>query len=409
MKNKLIFIAILLLSIIQPSMSQTSTSGDTMSKYDIHNILYRYVIGDHLDSLQQYITTNHIDVDEYEGNLDDYINLMDCALYRGESNIVQYLMSVSKSYKTQFPELHIAALNKDFNQVYSLIKNEGVDIDTPAQNGMTVLLIAALYGEEQAVRTLLSMGANPNKQDLMNTTPLIQVVVIQNEVMVKLLIQSGADVNQLTEDDTTALTQACFLPNNSIIQMLLDAGADPNIKTYLNPLVAAVSMGNIEAVQMLIAVGADLDSVDIFGLTPLMAAVCFDGLEGLVELTDDDEINALLANKIVILKLLIDAGADLTIKTDFSPLMYTTKSDNVDAAKMLLDAGVDINELSSDGETALIYGIQFNAVNVIKLLIDSGADLNIRNLAGDTALSLAQKMDDGQQIAELLIQAGAEY
>ena len=61
---------------------------------------------------------------------------------------------------------------------------------------------------------------------------------------------------------------------------------------------------------------------------------------------------------------------------------------NVDSAivKILIDSGVDINSVDSNGKTALIYAIENDSqYEIVKMLIDAGADVKLRNRKGRTA------------------------
>ena len=90
---------------------------------------------------------------------------------------------------------------------------------------------------------------------------------------------------------------------------------------------------------------------------------------------------------------------------------------NHKVAKLLLDAGADIEARTSDGNTPLLmavdpdvlrswYGIH-NDIDeqrlVVQLLIDHGADVNAANRRGDTPLHKVQDV----VIAKLLIEHGA--
>lgn len=72
-----------------------------------------------------------------------------------------------------------------------------------------------------------------------------------------------------------------------------------------------------------------------------------------------------------------------------TPLITAAALGEPDAAKILIEAGADINRKNLDGSTPLHVAIVFGKNKVAKLLIDSGADVNIKNFEGSTPLHIA--------------------
>jgi ankyrin repeat protein len=108
------------------------------------------------------------------------------------------------------------------------------------------------------------------------------------------------------------------------------------------------------------------------------------------------------------LEVLLAAGADFTITSDdgTTPLMVAAglgrctfnpninrgarSMDAEDAVTMLLDAGADINAVN-EGDFSAIHGAAFRGLNeVIKILVDRGADLNARDYRGRTPFRIAE-------------------
>lgn len=87
-------------------------------------------------------------------------------------------------------------------------------------------------------------------------------------------------------------------------------------------------------------------------------------------------------------KLLLEAGADITIKDKYGQdvLMW---AHSVEITNILLDAGADINSQDNDGFTPLMITIVNGDDLKAKELIKLGANINIKNDNGDNALYLA--------------------
>jgi ankyrin repeat protein len=80
----------------------------------------------------------------------------------------------------------------------------------------------------------------------------------------------------------------------------------------------------------------------------------------------------------------------LKLKNGLSPLILATEAGCVNAVSLLLDCGVNINEVDHQGYTALMKAAQKGHLEIVTRLLDSNADLNYRNkLNSDTALTLA--------------------
>src|SRR5262245_60719425 len=83
------------------------------------------------------------------------------------------------------------------------------------------------------------------------------------------------------------------------------------------------------------------------------------------------------------------------------------------AVKKLLDAGVDVNTKFRYGTTALFYACDHGHLEVVKVLLDKGADLTIKDsFYGFTPLMLAvspaqKRKPEHTEIAKLLIAKGA--
>jgi len=89
-----------------------------------------------------------------------------------------------------------------------------------------------------------------------------------------------------------------------------------------------------------------------------------------------------------------------------TPLMDAVKSDRIEAVRMLLGAGADVNATSASGRTPLIDAAEFGQIDSAQLLIASGANINASQRGWGTPLEAAERMGHNE-LAAMLRQAGA--
>ena len=213
----------------------------------------------------------------------------------------------------------------------------------------------------------------------------------------------------------------------------LAAGADVNSKDWYGytPLhIAAARNSPIEIAELLIANGADVNAKDYFGSTPLHSAVSEghkeiakllvaagadvnvkDGWGGDTPLDwaeegsgwDSPEIKA--AKKEIAL-LLREHGGKTT--AELGALIDAAKNGDFEAIKQAIADGVDVNVKGGWGElTPLHEAAGGGHKEIVELLIVNGADVNAKDEGGLTPLHFAAS-GGHKEIVELLIVNGAD-
>ncbi|WP_339793431.1 ankyrin repeat domain-containing protein [uncultured Imperialibacter sp.] len=103
---------------------------------------------------------------------------------------------------------------------------------------------------------------------------------------------------------------------------------------------------------------------------------------------DVDIHTAVISGNLEAVKQHIAAGSNLNEKDPFggsSPLISAAVFGKPEAAKLLIDAGADINFQNNDGSTALTSAAFFCRPAIVQMLLDKGADKTIKNKYGATA------------------------
>lgn len=96
---------------------------------------------------------------------------------------------------------------------------------------------------------------------------------------------------------------------------------------------------------------------------------------------------AVVSDNLEALKQHIAAGSNINEKDPFggsSPLISAAVFGKPEAARLLIDAGADINFQNNDGSTALHTSAFFCHPDIVTMLLDKNADKTIKNKYGAT-------------------------
>ncbi len=113
-------------------------------------------------------------------------------------------------------------------------------------------------------------------------------------------------------------------------------------------------------------------------------------------------------NDVILLKLLLDAGADKdkADKYGLTPLHYAARSGYSECVKLLIKAGANVNYAPGrEKVTPLHSALRDNQIECVKLLLAAGADKNKADLYGNTPLHWA---GGHEECMNLLLEAGAD-
>lgn len=177
---------------------------------------------------------------------------------------------------------------------------------------------------------------------------------------------------------------------------------------YCYPIHLACDSGYYEIAQYLIEKGADVNSVNSGGMTPISGNRYPDIIRLLID--NGAEAGNLLLGDIPltpdVVRMLITKGADVNAKNDdgITPLHL---ADTIDIARLFIENGADINAKDKDGQTPLLYALINEDQDIALFLIENGAEINTIGLYGYSPLLLAVQ-NDFQDITRLLIEKGAD-
>ncbi len=185
--------------------------------------------------------------------------------------------------------------------------------DSKTEQGISLLQFAAYCRNNFAVDIL-----KKQKQKL----DIFEAVSIGDSTTTNQLLDKNPELlNSFSSDGFTALGLASFFGHLSLVKLLLDKGANPNIasnnKLKVAPIHSACAVSHFDITELLIKHGADLNAIQMQGVTPLHLAAH----NGQTKLA----------------KLLIENGADINPKMDNgqTPLSMANEKNFAETAELI--------------------------------------------------------------------------
>ncbi|TLD27614.1 serine/threonine-protein phosphatase 6 regulatory ankyrin repeat subunit B-like [Venturia nashicola] len=200
--------------------------------------------------------------------------------------------------------------------------------------------------------------------------------------VVSFLLQQGANIEAVATSGTmTPLMLAASNGKDKVIRELLLHGAEPLPRTAYNKsaLFHAIKEGHEDCVRELLESPPEIDIWHNQGAKELDKA-------------------CQLGNPVLI-KLLLEKGARFELRrveavvpydTGFDHLYRASRDNSLAVIQVLLEAGIDVNGVSSNG-TALSAAAKAGHVDMAQLLIRNGARLNFKGKSSQTPLEIARK------------------
>ena len=270
--------------------------------------------------------------------------------------------------------LHWAASSGNLDLVRFLL-DKGAAVDAKNARGLTPLAFTVAQGRIQAIGLLIERGADVNVRNAFHMTPLI-IASEQGAVeLVEKLIAAGADVG-IESQIGTALHRAAIRGQTEIIQALLKAGAKTEVMSrgYF-PLHLAGMAGHLEAVSALVKGGADLNSRDKGERTPLHRT-----------------LSATNSHASEIARFFIDSGAevDTTDVEGETPLMTAVREGYTEAVRRLIEKGARTDVRDKNFNQTLLHLAAIRGYgDIMDILLSRGLEAKAQDVYGATPIRYA--------------------
>ena len=325
--------------------------------------------------------------------------------------------NVKEQWRGQTALMWAAA--EGYASVIEALVARGADVSARSNGGFTAILFAAREGRIAAVDALIKAGADKNdslpirRRAAQNAPPpppdpgpnvFLVAAANAHYELAAWLLDRGADPNAAPQG-FTALHQVSWVRKAGI------AGSN-------NPAPqGSGTMDSLTFVRKLVAKGATLDTratkkpnmgvttLNSIGATPfLLAARTADA--PLMKLLAELGANPLLTNEDGSTPLMVAAG----LGTNAPGEDPGTEPEVLDAVKVALDLGNDLNVVDKNGETAMHGAAYKHVPTVVHYLADKGARADVWNLPngkGWTPLKIAEGVQRGMNIVSSPVTATA--
>ena len=245
--------------------------------------------------------------------------------------------------------LRYSSKKGDFESVKRLVElgaNIHTEYDQP-------LVLSSKNGHSEIVKFLVENGANIHAQD-------DEALVLSSEnghlEIVKFLVENGANIHaqddaalRLSSEDGHFEVENFLLTNATNLTRVVadirnrqarrqDTTSNVNLNKEL--ITSSENGDNLENIRRLIQKGADVNTKDENGETPLLWANVY--------------------GKLDVVKFLVESGANVNAKNNKgnTPLMSSSRHGHLEVVKYLVSKGADVNAKDTSGHTALWWSIE---------------------------------------------------
>ena len=370
------------------------------------------------------------------------------ACTNGNAAIAELLLAAGADPDTALAEGETAlmtAARTGALDVVRLLLEHGADVNgAESWRGQTALMWAAAEGHEQLIPTMLSYGADVSARSTKGWTPLLFAVREGRIDVVQTLLEAGVDVEESlpvaqetrrggtsAERSATGLNAFLLSAANAhyeLAALLVDRGADVNVAsrgwTALhqaswvrkagiagsnNPSPkGSGNMTSLEFVRKIVGAGADVNArvvtrppagitrLNFIGGTPFLLAART-GDADLMRMLAELGADPLLPNEDNTTPIMVAAGVG-TSSPGEDP---GTEPEVLEAVKVALELGGDLNEVDDNGET-VVHGAAYKHLpSVVTFLAEAGADIGVwnqPNSKGWTPLEIVEGVHIGMNI-----------
>ena len=285
--------------------------------------------------------------------------------------------------------LHWAAMNNHGDIVDVLLYAGATVRPLTRVGGYTPLHLAARAGHAEIVTKLVAGGADPNEWTSTGVTAAHFAAQANSGATVRALAAAGANLDATDGfQSRTPLVFAASRNSTDAMQALLELQADPSIQTDLNDYTVRNDNDRDERARRAriraAEAGEDVvqnDNADRLAQlqrqqqTPPDSAQAEEEEEEEEEPVEEEEEEEKPEEPPV---RALSSTEQIGVQGGFTALHYAARQGHIESARMLLDHGADIDQLSGgDQSSPLLVSVINGNYDLAKMLVERGADVNL--------------------------------
>ncbi|MET4580142.1 ankyrin repeat domain-containing protein [Ottowia thiooxydans] len=369
--------------------------------------------------------------------------------------------------------LHFVLERNDKWNLFRLLENSGVDVNSKNKEGLTPLIFSVMYNNADITEMLLNSEKNRlsvDAQDSKGKTALVCAAERNNLPALGLLLEKGANRDMADSFGDTAVTWSCRLGHASVLEkllaheksshtlssllnnknmegrtalmlavegrhtnvvkMLLEAGADPHVRgpRGVSLLDIALNSNDAQLVELVAQAVVSKDESDVNSMPGLVdrrlikQCIQTDKWEGLLTLSrfgfklyDDIEKNILKRPfpESIAYKYSSTGEDPLDVRLRINPLILALDLNLVAAAKiMAVEKPECVVWVNGIYEAPIMVACKIGNIDLINHLLDRGADINGVNCQKESCAYYAAQngqIEVVKHLAELVDDQSRDY
>jgi serine/threonine-protein phosphatase 6 regulatory ankyrin repeat subunit B len=286
-----------------------------------------------------------------------------------DSGLFTFLLARSKQVNNTSGTLLFEAVDRNDPDIVNALLESGLKPNIANENGETLLYHAIESGNQDIVLELITKGADVTQTGVTGISPIERAVKRNEARVVSKLLDMGAQADQKTTEGYTLADTAIYSGEPEILSALLDKGAKVD-KDF--GVLWAIRDGKGKAVSALLAHGANPNVMSANGDPALWLAA---------SAGETEAVQALIA---------YHASVDFPNKAQSTtPLAIASHTGQLDAVKLLLAAGANIEAKDAFGMTPLAHAAYMTHPDVVEFLLSKGASIHAADSQGRSVAELA--------------------